>query len=154
MWETETGLRRYVIECDTLAAANDVRDRWPDAVVPADDRRSKRVTISGDVLDKWRYAMERLGTVDEPESFGQRSLTDAERWRIDFTETNVFHARSCKAIGCGLDVDDWLAHYDPTLTVDEHRDVYERAAGRAPTLRRMQTPDEFRLRSAEVTVGV
>lgn len=144
MYGTMTDIPRYRIECDSLAAARDVRRQWPDAVVDADDGRRKTVVVSGDVRDQWRYAMERLGTVNEPESFGQRSLTEGEKWRLDFTETNVFHARSCKAIARGLDVDDWLAWYDPQCTVDEHRDIYERAAGRAPTLREMATPDEFR----------
>lgn len=153
MRETEHGLPREVIDADSKLAADEIREQWPDAVVPEDDGRRKRVTVSGDVRDEWLWEMERLGTVDDPPSYGQRRLTDYERLRIDFTETNVFHARSCKAIACGLDVDDWLAHYDPKLTVDEHHEVYERAAGRPETLRRMATPDQFH-QTAEVTAHV
>lgn len=153
MWENEHGLPRITIEADSKLAADEIREQWPDAVVPEDDARRKRVTISGDVKDEWRWAMQRLGTVDEPPSYGQRRLSDYERFRIDFTETNVFHARSCKAIACGLDVDDWLAHYDTQLTVDEHHEVYERAAGEPETLRRMKTP-QFLGQSTEVKGGV
>jgi hypothetical protein len=154
---TDHGLPRVVIEADSKLAADEIREQWGDAVVEGDDARRKRVTLSGDIRDQWRYAIEHLGDVEEPPSYGQRALTAFERSQIDFTETNVFHARSCKAIARGKDVDDWLGHYDPKLTVDEHREVYERAAGRAETMREMAT-EQFRPAVAvavpEVSAGV
>jgi hypothetical protein len=61
---------------------------------------------------------------------GQLDLTDHERDRIDFSKSraSVPHARSVKAIARDEGVDDWTAHYDTTLTVDEHRQVMEQAA--------------------------
>lgn len=154
MLVNENGLPREVIECDSKLAADEVREQWPDAVVDEDDARTTRVTVSGDVREEWLWKMEQLGTVDEPESFGQRELTEMEKLRIDFTKTNVFHARSCKAIGRGLDVDDWLAYYDPRCTVDEHREIYRRPAGEPETCRRMATPEEFLTASTEVSANV
>jgi len=63
----------------------------------------------------------------EGQQYGQVALTDEERERIDFSETNVPAARSAKAIAVGKGVDDFTSYFDPTLTVDEHRQVFEDA---------------------------
>lgn len=65
-------------------------------------------------------------------------LSRFERRRIDFTRTTVVHARWCKAAAYLCGCDDWVAWYDPTLTVGEHVEVYARATaapGAGPTLR-------------------
>jgi len=46
---------------------------------------------------------------------------------IDFSKgrASVPHARAVKAIAREQGIDDWLAHYDPTLGIDEHRSTFE-----------------------------
>ena len=68
------------------------------------------------------------GRKEAAEKYGQVALEDHERDAIDFTRTSVPVARSAKAIAMGKGVDDWTAYFDPELTVDEHRGVYEQAA--------------------------
>ena len=53
-------------------------------------------------------------------------LSSFERYRLDFSRTTVVHARWCKAAAYRYDVDDWIAHHDPTLTVGEHVEIYSR----------------------------
>jgi hypothetical protein len=53
---------------------------------------------------------------------GQASLTDAEKKRLDFTETTVPEARTAKASLLAEGVSDWTAHFDPTLTTSEMAD--------------------------------
>jgi len=63
----------------------------------------------------------------EATKYGQVPLTDQERKQIDFEETSVPAARSAKGIARGKGVDDFLAYFDETLSVDEHREVFDRA---------------------------
>jgi hypothetical protein len=51
--------------------------------------------------------------------------------RIDLARdgNNTFKLRSVKAIGIGKGVSNWLDYYDRQLSVDEYREVYERAGG-------------------------
>jgi hypothetical protein len=65
---------------------------------------------------------------EEAEKYGQVSLTEAERERIDFTRTDIPTARAAKGIAVGRGVDDFVSYFDPELTVDEHRQVFEQAA--------------------------
>jgi hypothetical protein len=74
--------------------------------------------VTGEAADSKRY---------KAEQYGQAELTEAEKKKIDFSKTNVMHARSAKAIARGKGVDDWTSFYDETLEVDEHRGVYESA---------------------------
>lgn len=74
--------------------------------------------ISGEAADSLRH---------KAEEYGQAELSRSEKKRLDFTETNVMHARSAKAIAQGKGVDDWTSFYDPQLSVDEHRGVFESA---------------------------
>lgn len=69
-------------------------------------------------------------------------LTRFERLRIDFTRTTVVHARWCKSAASLYDVTDWTAHYDHTLTVGEHMDMYARVSASVsdgPTMREVPT---------------
>lgn len=122
-----------IVECKRKATADQIRSQWPDVVVDdQDDGRRKRVVCSGDALEEWLAQIVGEAAADyrtDAERYGQEPLTLTERRRIDFSETNVFHARACKAIASGNDVDDWLAFYDADLTVDEHRDIYRRERG-------------------------
>jgi hypothetical protein len=72
-------------------------------------------------------AMETRG--EREASTGQVGLTDHERDEIDFSKdrASVPHARAVKAIARDKGVDDWLAYYDPTITVEEHYGTMERA---------------------------
>lgn len=58
---------------------------------------------------------------------GQAELTDHERESIGFSRTTVPHARSVKGLMIEQGVDDWLAYYDHMLSVDEYREIAERA---------------------------
>ena len=114
-------------------AADAVREEFLGALCSDDDRRKKVVTFSSDapeavVEDAQRRADQSRG--DQEAGPGQVDLTDHERDRLDFSKgrANVPHAQSVKAIARSEGVDDWTAHYDATLSVDEHREVMERAA--------------------------
>lgn len=119
------------VEFGDRESANAVRDEIPDEhLAETDDRRTKTIELSPEAT---RATKTRVtgGAADSrahlADQHGQADLTDAEKRRLDFTRTNVMHARSAKAILQGEGVDDWTAHYDPELTVDEHRGVAERA---------------------------
>ncbi|MFD1633161.1 hypothetical protein ACOZ4L_05650 [Haloplanus ruber] len=121
------------VEFGSKAAADAYRDDHEEYICPVDDdRRLKTVAFMSDtpewLLDQARLDAEE-GRAEREASAGQATLTDGERDRIDFSEgrANVPHARAVKGIATDHGVDDWTAHYDPTLTVDEHREVMERA---------------------------
>lgn len=148
MWRytTETGLPRVVLEFQTKQAADEVRRRYGDCCAPEDDARETVVVMTDDALDAWIREAQRIGReVDDrntTEAIGHVELTEYERDAIDFTETNVPHARACKAIALDASVGDWLAHYDHTLSVAEHRDLYQRGEtsmrNLSPNLRAIQ----------------
>lgn len=141
----ERNLPRERIVCDRKATADAIRAEWPDALVPEDDGRKMTVVVSGDALDEWINSMRLMADEDEVETFGQEPLTDSEKARLDFGRTNVFHARSCKAIALAMGVEDWLARYDHRLTVDEHREVYRRAVARPSEMTMREFPNrQFR----------
>ena len=125
-----------------LAAAELVRAEYPDCIHDADDGRSRTVTLSGDTPS---YCLDAIGQIarrsfdERDERYGQVELTPGERARVDFSETNVFHARACKAIAEHHGVLEWLDYYDTTLTTDEHVDVFTRAGGGAGTMRMVAT---------------
>lgn len=113
--------------------ASEVRDEHADHLDPSDDARTKTVTFDSDAPDRILELAERAASESRAEresGAGQVALTSAERDRIDFSEgrASIPHARSVKAIMLNEGVDDWTAFYDPTLTVDEHREVAEQAA--------------------------
>ncbi|MEY7847913.1 hypothetical protein AB7C87_01745 [Natrarchaeobius sp. A-rgal3] len=122
------------IEFHSLDAANAARDRYPDALDDSDTRRTKMVRVWGhapdDVVDAiaLEAAESRAHVADQ---FGQVELTRAERAQLedrrDWDGRMLFHAQSAKAVLQGSGVDDWIAYYDPQLTVDEHRSIAEQA---------------------------
>ena len=125
-----------------LPAAQLAREQFVDCLHARDDARSRTVTLVGDTpaycLDELA-ALERRSYAEHDECYGQAALTDRERERLDFSETNVFHARACKAIAEHYGADGWLDYYDVTLTPSEHADVYRRSVADAGSMRMMAT---------------
>lgn len=118
------------VSCATLAAATEIRRRFGDCCIPRDDARETTVWYSADAPTNAQDTIGRIAHESHQQAesgSGQAALTVFERQRIDFTTTNVFHARSCKAISVEYDIDDWTAYYDPLLNVSEHRRIYARA---------------------------
>ncbi|MCU4716873.1 hypothetical protein [Halapricum hydrolyticum] len=121
------------VEFGSKDAADVAREQWGEYLCPDDDRRLKTVRFVEDVPDRVieRAELEAADSRDERASGpGQAELTDHEKDRLDFSKgrANVPWAQSIKAIAQDAGVDDWTAHVDPTLTVDEHREVMEQAA--------------------------
>ncbi|MHB9287348.1 hypothetical protein ACKVMT_09960 [Halobacteriales archaeon Cl-PHB] len=122
------------IEFGSREAADAAREQFGEYVCPEDDdRREKAVAFVSDapeqVIEQARLqAAEGQGEWEG--GAGQVPLSEAEKDRIDFGQdrANVPHARSVKGIARAEGVDDWLAYYDPSLTVDEHREVMADAA--------------------------
>lgn len=113
-------------EYHRLELAREARKVASEWLADSDDRRRTVVEVERTVPSDVRELLEwREHRATPSRAFGQAPLSEQERRNIDFTETNVFHARSCKAIGLELGVSDWIAYYDTTLTVDEHFDVFE-----------------------------
>lgn len=118
------------IEFGSKAAADSFREEHESYLCSEDDRRLLTVAISSSAPE-WVLedaTIEAAAGRDERGSRGgQVDLTDHERESIDFSRTSVLHARSVKGIMLDRGVDDWLAYYDHTLSVDEHREVADRA---------------------------
>lgn len=121
------------IEYGTKAAADQARDEYGEYLCSEDDRRLKTVAFSSDtpesVIETERREAE-MGRGERSDGAGQVPLSDHERDQIDFSagRANVAHARSVKGIASDEGVEDWLSYYDPSLTVDEHRDVMDSAS--------------------------
>ncbi|WP_049970557.1 hypothetical protein [Haladaptatus cibarius] len=117
---------------ERLDAANDWRDDHPDALVPSDTRRTKTVTLRDDVDDQTLESGENAAFVSQNtgKSYGQLTLTDAERARLDDKPdwtwgTKGFHAMSAKAVLVEEGADNWLDHYQSDLEPIEHASVVE-----------------------------
>ncbi|WP_435358458.1 hypothetical protein [Haloarchaeobius sp. DFWS5] len=119
-------------EFGSLDDAREFRDAHDDYLCPHDDARKLTVTLVGDAPDRVldQAAVVSAVSREDYRSVGQLSLTEAEKDRIDFSQSraNVPHAQAVKAIAADAGVDDWTAYYDGTLTTDEHRGVMQRAA--------------------------
>ena len=115
---------------DLATEARKIASTW---LADADDRRRTRVVVERTIPTDVQELLEWHEYRAMPDRrCGQVPLSEGERSRLDFTRTNTFHARSAKAIAEELEVSDWFAYYDDTLTVDEHFDVYERAREDVP----------------------
>lgn len=128
------------LECGSKAAADMIRLQFADIVrEDDDDRRTKVVTVADPLPPGVETDLHRIIINSyRDDTAGQASLTEFERSRIDFTEVTVPHARACKALAVAAGVDDWLAYYDESLSVDEHRELYRRhGTGEEITLRDM-----------------
>lgn len=116
-----------------LADAWRRRAREQGYLCPADDARLKTVMLRSDTPEAFVEEAHRAADEDRAERErgpGQVELTEHEREQIDFSKghASVPHAQAVKGIATAEGVDDWLSYYDPTLTVDEHRQVMARAA--------------------------
>ena len=119
------------IEFGSKAAADQFRDEYADHLCSDDDRRLKTVAISSSAPDHVleTATIEASDSQADRDGSGQLPLEDHEIESIDWSKgrANVPWARSVKAVMRDEGVDDWLAYLDPSLTVDEHRDVAKRA---------------------------
>jgi len=113
--------------------ANEVRSRLGDFLADSDDRRTNTVELDDSVPESFVQRVQEEAADSrqaEAQKAGQASLTDRERKEIDFAKdgVNVPFARSVKGIANTEGVEDWLQFADLDLTVDENRNVLERAA--------------------------
>lgn|GEM_PF-1069038 len=122
------------IEYGSKDAADAARDRHSEYLCTDDDRRLKTVAYSDADTPDHVLDAERLEAEDSrgegSDGPGQVPLSDGERDRIDFSKAraSVPHAKSVKGIAQSEGVEDWVSYYDPTLTVDEHREVMGKAS--------------------------
>ena len=122
------------IEYGSKDAADAARDEFSDHLCTDDDKRLKTVAFAesgtpDDVLEAARRQAEDSKDDGSDNGGGQPPLSDSEKDKIDFSKgrANTLHARSAKGIALNEGVEDWTSYYDPTLTVDEHREVMDRA---------------------------
>ncbi|GGM26733.1 hypothetical protein [Haloarcula argentinensis] len=142
------------IEYGSKDAADAARERHSEYLCTDDDRRLKTVAWAESGTPEWVLEQERLEAADSRDDGGdeggQVPLSDSETDRIDFSDgrANVLHARSVKGIAQSEGVEDWVSYYDPTLTVDEHRDVMEQASRESGKRSADETADEKAARAA------
>lgn len=129
--DSEESKNPIEVEFGAKDVADSVRDEYEEHLCPLDDRRKKTVAFVRDtpdeVLEDARAAAVETRADKTKDSYGQMGLTEREKGEIDFSENSVFHARTAKAIAAGEGVSNWLDYYDPTLTTDEHIEVYKNA---------------------------
>jgi len=149
------------VEFGSKAAADRFREEYEESVCPDDDdRRRKTVAFVSDAPD-WlldRAEVEAAsGRSERGGDGGQVELTDSEKKRVGpfEGENNYRKAAAVKGIMLDAGVDDWTSYYDETLTVDEHRDLAERAAQDGGGGRRLDAEDstDERLGRAEAAMG-
>lgn len=133
------------IRCPSIETARAIREKFGAFChVDEQDLRYRTVWLYEDTPEFWVEAVRAKVDADRDDTptYGQAALTFEERLRLDRRSgwnygTKGFHARSCKAIAIHHGVDDWTAHYDQELTVDEHRDLYPAVVGDEQSLREM-----------------
>lgn len=149
------------VEFGSMETADEYRDEHEEYICPIDDdARQKTVAFVSDTPD-WlldRAQVEAASGRDERTSDGgQVELTDAEKNRVGPFEgaNNYRKAAAVKGLMLNVGVDDWTSYYDPTLTVDEHRDLADRAARDGGGGRRLDAEDstDERLGRAEAAMG-
>lgn len=149
------------IEFGSRTEANEAREMLDDEhLTDRYDRRFSTIEVTDDVPQELLEELEDLAAVSRAEQEagpGQADLTDGERRRFDFSRegVNVPKLRSIKAIMLDAGVSDWTAHVDPTLRVEEHHEVAERAAqeGGGDRLDAEDSDDEVRARQRRQAEG-
>lgn len=137
---SERSLEPETVSAPRLDVAETIRQKFPDCLHETDHAGRCTVKLSADTPE---YCLAEIGQIArrgqqrEENKYGQIPLEKHERRELDFSKAPVVHARSCKAIGRGKGVDDWLAYYDPTLPVEAHHDIYNREGGTDVELRGM-----------------
>jgi hypothetical protein len=148
------------IEFGSKETADEYRREHDEWVCPVDDdARLKTVAFVSDAPD-WLIEQAEVeaasGRSERASGGGQAELTDAEKNRVGpFTGSNNYRkAAAVKGVMLDAAVDDWTSYYDPTLTVDEHRDLAERAKreGGGRRLDQQESVDD-RLGRAEAAVS-
>jgi hypothetical protein len=120
------------VEFGDLQSARQIRQtgRFAEFLSSDDDARKKTVIVRSDIP---KPVLQRLeGEAADSRKFrafefGQEALTREEKKNIDFSQTDVFTARSAKAVAIAKGVDDFTAFFDPTLTASENKQVFEDA---------------------------
>lgn len=100
-------------------AANYARDAYD----LEGDRRFKSINLQAAEIES-RELDELVGMaaesrLDRQSAGGQAALTQAEKQRLDFAEVDFFSAASAKATLQQQGVEDWMAVFDSSLTLDE-----------------------------------
>lgn len=117
---------KRTIEFNSRESANEARRLLPETAIRG-DRRRKTIEVDSSSVDSATMGkvvgMAADSRMAEAQAAGQIGLTDREKQRIDFGETDIFTARSAKGIFAREGVDDWTSFFDPSLTVDEHRSI-------------------------------
>ncbi len=109
-------------------SANAIRDELDDEeLAPTDDRRSATIVLAEDAAraTETLVAGKAADSRASASGSGQTPLTEGERNRIDFSRTNVMHARAAKAAIQDAGIDDWTALYDHRLEPEEHASLAE-----------------------------
>ncbi|WP_353634614.1 hypothetical protein ABSL23_02345 [Halobacterium sp. NMX12-1] len=149
------------VEFGSMETADEYRREHEQYICPVDDdARRKTVAFVSDTPD-WlldRAQVEAASSRDERTADGgQVELTDSEKDRLGpFTGSNNYRkAAAVKGVMLDAGVDDWTSYYDATLTVDEHRDLADRAAREGGGGRRLDAEDstDERLSRAESAMG-
>lgn len=108
----------------SLDAANRFRDEYPSALAESDTRREKTITLRADVdedIASLAGMKAEISRADEHKTYGQETLTDAEKRKLDRTHDNWewtqhgFEAMSAKSalLAEGAAAGDWLNYYEP-----------------------------------------
>jgi len=148
------------IEFGSKQTADEYREEHSEHVCPVDDdRRLKTVAFVSDApgwLIEQAEVEAASGRSERTSGDGQAELTKGEKDRLGpFTGQNNYRkAAAAKGVLLDAGVDDWEAHYDPTLTVDEHRGLAKKAAQDGGG-RRLDSEDnaDDRLQQAEKAAG-
>ncbi|CAI49751.1 uncharacterized protein NP_7044A (plasmid) [Natronomonas pharaonis DSM 2160] len=116
------------VEFGRLDYARQARDELPNEALDVDDDgREKRLIVDKDAIDRRTMSRVEGLAADSRDSargdmHGQAELTQSERNQLDFSRTTIPEARTAKASLQSEGVDDWVAHFDPTLTTSEMAD--------------------------------
>ena len=71
---------------------------------------------------------------------GQEQLTEREKRRFDWSgdphgSPNIIEAQCVKAAATHFQVEDWIAYWDPELSVDENIEIMAKEGSRGPTMK-------------------
>ncbi|MFC7204736.1 hypothetical protein ACFQJC_14545 [Haloferax namakaokahaiae] len=103
--------------------ADQFREELAEYVADSDDKRLKRVVFEDSLpsIPRDRINAAIASTEAETGTTDTVPLTRAEKRQIDFSQVPYVRAKAIKNVLLKAGVDDWLAYFDPTLSVDEHR---------------------------------
>jgi len=128
----------FTFEFGAREEANRIRDEFEDFMTPDQDRRTKTVSVAEDAP---MPAVEQMvGRATETKAERETGLpgvelTKSEKRNIDFSDVNPLEARHAKAKALEAGVSDFTSYFDPTLTVEEHEQVFERASREGESVR-------------------